>query len=181
MGDASASDVAAGKTFTSSAGLKVTGTHECSGGIDTSDATATANDIEKGKTAYVNGEKITGSLTLLSGLSSEVEPGFIDSTDKIKLTYTNVQKRLIDVNGKISLTSNASNFGDAEASDVAKGKTFTSAVGLKVIGTHECTGGIDTSDATATANDMAKGVTAYAKGKKITGSLPIYTSNSFDS
>ena len=181
LGDASASDVAAGKTFTSSAGLKVTGTHECSGGIDTSDATATANDIEKGKTAYVNGEKITGSLTLLSGLSSEVEPGFIDSTDKIKLTYTNVQKRLIDVNGKISLTSNASNFGDAEASDVAKGKTFTSAVGLKVIGTHECTGGIDTSDATATANDMAKGVTAYAKGKKITGSLPIYTSNSFDS
>lgn len=35
----------------------------------------------------------------------------------------------------------ASNFGDALASDVAKGKTFTSVAGVKVVGTREESGG----------------------------------------
>lgn len=47
--------------------LGVTGTME--GGVDTSDANATANDIAQDKTAYVNGEKITGTLKKLFELS----------------------------------------------------------------------------------------------------------------
>ena len=39
--------------------LGVTGTYES---IDTSDATATVEDLAQGKTAYVNGQKITGNL-----------------------------------------------------------------------------------------------------------------------
>lgn len=64
-------DIAYGKKAYGSNGL-ITGTHKCSGsipeyptyGTDTSDATATAMDILSGKTAYANGVKLTGTLTM---------------------------------------------------------------------------------------------------------------------
>ena len=58
FGNAATSDVVKGKTFTSQAGLKMTGTYVP---LDTSDATATAADITLGKTAYVNGRLVTGT------------------------------------------------------------------------------------------------------------------------
>ena len=138
FGNATVNDVVKGKTFSSENGLKLTGTYEGSTGIDTSDATATAGDIVSGKTAYVNAEKITGTLSTL-----QVAPGtpeYSTSPDQIKISTSLTEERYI-VENKLSLTAKASDFGDAVPSDVVSGKTFTSASGLKLIGTREESGG----------------------------------------
>lgn len=110
-------------------------------GIDTSDATATADDLLDGKTAYVNGEKIEG--TILSQAEQTIVPSTIDKTISSGIYIAGTQT----IQGDSNLTSD----------NIKSGTTI-----FNVKGTF-------TSDGTATATDILEGKIAYVNGEKITG------------
>ena len=104
--DVTAADVLAGKKFHLPSGAAGTGT--CTFNADTSDATATAAEILATKTAYKNGDKITGTMPnrgavtgTISTVDGEytIQQGYHDGSGKVSLNSTE-QAKLIAENIK---------------------------------------------------------------------------------
>lgn len=119
-------------------------------GIDTSDATATAADMKNGVTAYVNGEKITGTIPDWG------EHTYIPTTEDQVFAPGHYVSGVQTVKGDANLISG----------NIKKGVSI-----FNVEGSLESGGGIDTSDATATSSDILLNKTAYVNGEKITGTI----------
>ena len=102
--------------------------------ITTSDATASAGHIVDGETAYVDGEKVTGTLEKYDGSQLEGLAAGADENNVIVVTHFEDPNY---VEGDSYVYSNVplEGFGNATASDVRVGKTFTSSAGLKEDGT----------------------------------------------
>lgn len=147
--------------------LGITGTLE--EGVDTSDANATAANIEINKTAYVNGQKITGNIPLNNTtlVVDNAEISLDGENNKLEMNSTNSTKQIIDNNVNMKFNANYSDVATTiglTSDKIKRGETI-----LNVAGNVQ--EGIDTSDANAVETDILSGKTAYVDGNKITGTI----------
>lgn len=105
-----ASDVLRGKRFHDKSGANVTGT--CDYDADTSDATAGASEILSGKTAYVSGAQVTGSMNNRGSVAGTISTksqqytipsGYHDGGGKVAIAATE-QEKLIAENVREGVT-----------------------------------------------------------------------------
>ena len=165
--------------------------------ITTTDATAVSGDILEGKTAYVNGEKVTGILqsvtatlsgnvvTIPQGVIAEeqtltvpeaqaptlsentvtVHPGYVRETQTV--TVGTAKEAETFTPGTAAITIPADSY--LTGAQVIRGDSALIPENIKTGVSIFTVEGTFTSDADATASDIAKGKTAYVKGEKITG------------
>lgn len=108
--DVTANDVLSGKKFHLPSGAS--GTGSCTYDADTSDATAVAAEILATKTAYKNGEKITGTMTNNGAVTGTISTrdgeytipqGYHDGSGKVGIAATE-QAKIIATNIREGIT-----------------------------------------------------------------------------
>lgn len=117
-------------------------------GVDTEDATATAEQILTGMTAYVKGVKVTGNMTNHGVVN--ITPGTANQV--IPKGYHNGSG---GVAGDPNLVS-----GNIKSGVSIFGKSGKNSV-------------VDTADANVTAGQMLTGYSGYVNGSKINGNIPV--------
>lgn len=158
--------------------------------VETSDATAKAASIKDGETAYVNGKKVEGTMPINGAVSGEISAkdgvvnvpeGYtsggtvaIDENEKAKLIPGNIRQgvTVLGVGGTMSpsegVNAQSKNVTPTKSEQVVKPDTGYTHLAQVTVGAIPATY-ITTTDATATADEIKKGETAYVNGKKVTG------------
>lgn len=144
-------------------------------GTATEDATGTAGDIYVGKTAYINGNKITGTMPNLNNsatiqhTSNNATKVILGDAAYVTTNSDNKTRAQIRYNGTVGYLSGNTLIGiDQETMAAAGGLTAG-----KILQGNSAFGisGTATNDATAAAGDILTGKIGYVKGSKITGTM----------
>ena len=103
--------------------------------LDTSGATATPQDMAEGVTAFVNDKEVTGELPVWDSIYWDT-PTATFTDGELVLKGKTGDRKIMESGSPAKMHFAGENLGDADPSDVAAGKTFTSVSGLKVPGTR---------------------------------------------
>ena len=171
--------------------------------VNTKDATAKENEILYGKTAYVNGEKKTGTMpnngsvtqSLNAGDTFTIPKGYHDGTGIItanglagQTSGTATEDKMLQgytawVNGA-KVTGSMPNNGALNKSGLTAGASYTIPAGYTTGGTVTAASlasqtGVDSGKTAVTSNQMLQNYQAWVNGTKVTGSIPSLGANTY--